>query len=58
MVAGPIGPGATLNYSFATTADLSIEGSYVFVASTDLPTDSDTSNDSATKTVVNLSCSS
>ncbi|MCZ6593290.1 MAG: proprotein convertase P-domain-containing protein [Bacteroidetes bacterium] len=57
-VVGPIGPGATLNYSFATTADLSVEGSYVFVATTELPTDSDTSNDSATKTVVNLSCAS
>jgi len=57
-VVGPIGPGAMLNYSFTTTADLSVEGTYEFEASTDLGTDSDTSNDSTTKTVINLSCAS
>ena len=53
-VAGPIGPGATQNYSFSTTADLSVIGSYEFIASTQLGTDADASNDSTTKTVMNL----
>jgi subtilisin-like proprotein convertase family protein len=57
-VAGPIGPGATLDYTFTTTADLSAIGGYEFVASSELGTDSDTSNDSFTKTVGNLDCSS
>jgi subtilisin-like proprotein convertase family protein len=57
-VVGPIGPGATLDYSFSTLADLSVEGTYEFLASTELAADSDTSNDSTTKTVINLSCSS
>lgn len=53
-VAGPITPGATQNFSFATTADLSAIGTYEFIASTQLGTDSDGSNDSASKTVMNL----
>ncbi len=57
-VVGPIGPGATLDYSFTTLADLSAIGSYEFVASTELGSDADTSNDSTTKTVVNLQCAS
>jgi len=50
-IAGPIGPGASFNYSFTTTADLSTIGSYEFVATTSLGSDSDTSNDSTSKTV-------
>lgn len=57
-VPGPIGPGATLEHTFANTVDLSEIGTYEFVASTELGTDSDTSNDSTTKTVINLSCAS
>jgi len=57
-VVGPVGPGATLDYDFATLADLSVEGTYEFAATTDLAGDSDTSNDEATKTVSNLSCAS
>ena len=57
-VVGPIGPGATLDYSFTTLADLSAIGSYEFVASTELGSDADTSNDSTTKTVINLQCAS
>jgi len=57
-VAGPIAPGDMLNYSFTTTADLSVEGTYEFETTTELVADSDTSNDSATKTVVNQSCAS
>jgi len=57
-VVGPIGPGATFDYTFATQADLSAIGSYEFAATTDLGGDSDTSNDSATKTVINLDCAS
>ncbi len=57
-VVGPVGPGATIDYSFTTTADLSTEGSYEFVATTELAADADTSNDSSSKTVINLSCAS
>lgn len=57
-VAGPIAPGATLDYTFATPANLSGIGAYEFVATSDLGADSDTSNDSFTKTVANLDCSS
>lgn len=57
-VAGPIAPGDMLNYSFAATADLSVEGTYEFETTTELGADSDTSNDSATKTVINQSCAS
>ncbi|MEM7085988.1 MAG: CARDB domain-containing protein [Bacteroidota bacterium] len=53
-IAGPIGAGASFNYSFTTTADLSTVGTYEFVATTSLGSDSDTSNDSTTKTVEHL----
>ncbi|MEM7084828.1 MAG: proprotein convertase P-domain-containing protein [Bacteroidota bacterium] len=57
-VAGPIPAGGTLDYTFAATANLSAFGSYEFVATTVLGTDSDNTNDSFTKTVVNLDCAS
>jgi len=57
-VAGPVSAGATTNYTFTTTANISDPGTYEFSASTLLAGDSDTSNDTATKTVVNLSCES
>jgi subtilisin-like proprotein convertase family protein len=57
-VVGPVGPGATIDYSFTTTADLSVEGSYEFVATSELTADTDASNDSSSKTVINLSCAS
>lgn len=53
-IAGPIGPGASFNYSFTTTADLSTIGTYEFVAATSLGSDADTSNDSTSKTVENF----
>ena len=57
-VAGPVTPGNTINYSFTALADLSAPGTYQFSASTLLAGDSDATNDTATKTVVNLSCTS
>jgi hypothetical protein len=51
---GTIVAGTTETYTFAQTADLSMpETSYVIEAKTNLPGDSNTSNDTATKTVTN-----
>ena len=55
-VAGPLeGPGS-IEYTFTTTADLSVLGSYAFTAYTSLPGDSDETNDSSTKLVENSMC--
>jgi len=50
---GTISAGEEVGYTFSQTADLSATGSYVIVAKTNLSGDSNTSNDSATKTVTN-----
>ncbi|WP_034260252.1 proprotein convertase P-domain-containing protein [Altibacter lentus] len=55
-VAGPIAPGATLSYTFATLADLSAAGTYNIESSTQLAADGDNTNDATTKEVINLSC--
>ncbi len=57
-VAGPVNPGSTFDYTFTALADLSTPGTYEFTSSTGLTSDSDNSNDTSTKTVVNLSCNS
>jgi len=52
---GSIAPGATVNYTFTATADLSIVGStYLITATTDLNGDGDDSNDSFSVTVNNV----
>ncbi|HSI89701.1 MAG TPA: T9SS type A sorting domain-containing protein [Adhaeribacter sp.] len=51
--AGPLAPGASFTYSFATTADLSASGGYSIVASTSLTGDAVASNDAVTKLVAN-----
>ncbi|RKZ83084.1 MAG: hypothetical protein DRR19_19625, partial [Candidatus Parabeggiatoa sp. nov. 1] len=48
---GPVAPSATTNYTFTTTADLSIFGTYNLNAATALVDDADNSNDQATATV-------
>lgn len=53
-----VNPGSSINYTFNALADISNPGTYEFESSTLLGSDSDNSNDSLTKTVVNLSCSS
>ncbi len=50
---GTISAGTTEQFTFAQTADLSAAGAYNFEAKTNLPADSNTSNDTATKTVTN-----
>ena len=50
---GTIVAGTTEQYTFSQTADLSAQGTYDFEAKTNLPADSNTSNDTATKTVTN-----
>jgi len=52
---GTIAPGATANFTFATTADLSMVGhTYTITASTALSNDQDSTNDSASVNVTNL----
>ena len=52
---GTIAPGASVNFIFSTTADLSTVGhSYTITASTAYSSDQDNSNDSATIQVTNL----
>ena len=55
-VAGPLEGNSDMSYTFTQDADLSAFGTYNFSASTSLPNDSDTSNDEATKLVVNSNC--
>ncbi|MCW5518347.1 T9SS type A sorting domain-containing protein [Aureitalea sp. L0-47] len=50
---GTITAGTTEQYTFSQTADLSAQGTFDFEAKTNLPADSNTSNDTATKTVTN-----
>ncbi|NNM23208.1 MAG: T9SS type A sorting domain-containing protein [Flavobacteriaceae bacterium] len=51
--AGTINAGTNAQFTFAQTADLSAPGSYVIDAKTNLAGDTNTGNDSATKTVTN-----
>lgn len=52
---GTIPPSTTASFSFATTADMSVEGqSYTIVASTDLSGDEDPTNDSTTAVVTHI----
>jgi subtilisin-like proprotein convertase family protein len=52
---GTIAPSTTASFSFATTADMSVEGqSYTIVASTDLAGDEDPANDSTTAVVTHI----
>ncbi len=52
---GTIAPATTAQYSFAASADLSIEGqTYTIVASTNLSGDEDNSNDSTTEDVTHI----
>lgn len=55
-VPGPLAPGATLSYTFTTQGDFSAFDTYTIVATTALPNDSDTSNDSSETMVTNISC--
>ena len=56
QVAGPLNPGESIIYTFTATADLSVAGVYQITATTSLPGDFDTTNDSVTKNIFNASC--
>jgi subtilisin-like proprotein convertase family protein len=55
-VAGPLTAGTSTSYTFATPGDFSAIQAFTIVANTSLGSDSNSSNDSASKTIVNLSC--
>jgi len=55
-VAGPIGAGETIEYTFTQTADFSDLGDYELTVSTNLPGDADPSNDSITVTITHSIC--
>jgi hypothetical protein len=52
-IAGPIAAGATLEHTFATTADLSVVQTYAIVVSVDVAGDQDDTNNSKTVNVTN-----
>jgi hypothetical protein len=56
QVAGPLEGNSQISYTFTQTADLSAFGTYALSATTSLPSDSDTSNDSTSVTIVNSNC--
>ena len=53
---GIIEPGATADYTFDQTADLSLLGAYSILAGTALPQDAIAANDTLTETVSNFYC--
>ncbi|MBL0045722.1 MAG: T9SS type A sorting domain-containing protein [Flavobacteriales bacterium] len=53
---GSVATGASVSYTFPTTADLSALGSYSIVAGTEIVGDADMSNDDFTKVVENNIC--
>jgi len=56
QIAGPLSPGESINYTFATPYDFSAFGTYEISATTLLSADSDTTNDEASKIVFHASC--
>ncbi len=53
---GSVASGASENYTFSTTVDLSAFGNYIFIAGTTLVNDADTFNDDVTITVSSFIC--
>ncbi len=51
VIPGPVNPGDTLTYSFASTANLAVAGPYNFAAATTSPNDGDPANDGANRLV-------
>lgn len=56
VVPGPVPVGGSVSFDFGTTADVSVIGSYDFVAGTELAGDSDTTNDDIAVTIENQFC--
>ncbi len=55
-VAGPLGVGETIEYIFTQTADFSVLGDYIVMATTMLSGDSDPDNDSIIVTITHTIC--
>ncbi|MCL2596494.1 MAG: choice-of-anchor J domain-containing protein, partial [Paludibacter sp.] len=51
-----LAPGATTNYTFTATADLSVVGNHTITVEVVLAGDENTANNSITKTVTNVTC--
>ncbi len=58
QVAGPIAPGATLEYSFATQGDFSAIQGHNLSATTQLSSDSNATNDAVSVVIINSDCTS
>ncbi|WP_103069251.1 GEVED domain-containing protein [Aquimarina sediminis] len=54
LFAGPLNPGQTTSFSFATKADLSVDETYTIMAETNLAGDATPENDCSIKKVTNL----
>ena len=55
-IAGPLGAGQAISYTFSTLGNFSMDGNYTIVAQTLLESDSDASNNTSQIDVLNSSC--
>tara|TARA_B100000767_G_scaffold161491_1_gene151572 strand:- start:4489 stop:7422 length:2934 start_codon:yes stop_codon:yes gene_type:complete len=55
-IAGPLDAGATISYTFSTLGNFSMDGVYTLVAKTMLESDSDNTNDSFQREILNSAC--
>jgi subtilisin-like proprotein convertase family protein len=55
-IAGPLDAGATISYTFSTLGNFSMDGVYTIVAKTMLESDSDNTNDSFQREILNSAC--
>ena len=55
-VAGPLDAGTSISYTFSTLGNFSMDGTYTVVAETLLPSDSDMTNNSFQREVLNSAC--
>lgn len=55
-IAGPLGVGQAMSYTFSTLGNFSMDGNYTIVAQTLLESDSDASNNTSQIDVLNSSC--
>ncbi|QMU65737.1 MAG: hypothetical protein GKR88_16615 [Flavobacteriaceae bacterium] len=56
QITGPLLPNMSMEYAFTNLGDFSVDGSYVLNAQTQLPSDSDASNNSTQVTIENTAC--
>ena len=55
-IAGPLDAGATISYTFSTLGNFSMDGVYTLVAKTMIESDSDNTNDSFQREILNSAC--